>query len=255
VGTPPNKDYTRVTIGTIANTLVKARIDYSGKKPSYIPSSYNNGSPQKCEGGVTQTNNGGSQGSMGCDKSFVPFGLAGVSNNILEAKNVIVGSSSVGTLSRTTSTSGTLVSNNIYTYYNCGGKTMRWLKGKISTDQNTYNNTESFFQVGIGTNDGYKTSNTEKNSIKEYTMTIQQKFPKAKLYVLPGTYGWGSVSDVTLSQVRNYFKIYTDNGWTLLWPQSGGSDIDPKFTSSSEAHDSNNKWFKEQINLISQNKI
>ena len=254
VGTPPNKDYTRITIGTIANTLVKARIDYSNKKPSYIPSSYNNGSPQKCEGGITQTNNGGSQGNMGCDKGFVPFGLAGVSNNILDAKNVIVGSSSVGTLSTTTSTSGTLVSNNIYAYYNCGGKTMRWLKGKISTDQNTYNNTKTFFQVGIGTNDGYKTSDSEKNSIKEYTITIQQKFPKAKLYVLPGTYGWGNVSGVTLNQVRDYFKIYTDNGWTLLWPQSGGSDIDPKFTSSSKAHDSDNKWFKEQINLISQNK-
>jgi hypothetical protein len=255
VSTPPNKDYTRVTIGTLANTLVKTRIDYSNKEPSYIPPSYNNGSPQKCEGGVTQTNNDGSEGSMGCKQgNFVPFGLKGVSTNILGAKNVIVGSSSVGTLSRTSNNDDTLVSNKIYIYYNCGGKTMSWLKGKISTDKNVYKETKSFFQVGIGTNDGFKLSKTIKESIKEYTEIVKQNFPEATLYVLPGTYGWGTVENIKLSQVREYYNVYVENGWVLLWPQNNGSDIDPYFKTAKSAHNPKDLFFKKQIDIISKNK-
>ena len=254
VGTPPNKDYTRVSIGTIANTLIKSRIQYSGKKPSYITPSYNNGNPQECKGGETQTNNLGSNGDMGCDKGFVPFGLKGKSDNILEAKNVIVGSSTVGTLSRVKTSSGTLVSNEIYTYYNCGGKTRSWLQGKISTDQNKYPKVKSFFMVGIGTNDGYKVSSSIRGKVKEFTMLIQQKFPNAKLYVFPGTYGWGYRKDDTLDNLEKYYKMYTDNDWQLIWPESGGTRMDPKFSTSELAHNKDGEWFKKQVKLISQNK-
>jgi hypothetical protein len=153
------------------------------------------------------------------------------------------------------STYGNLTSNNIYVYYNCGGKTLSWLKQQINGDGNVYTSVESFFQVGIGTNDGYPTKDSTKKDIKAYTDLVRKKFPNATLYILPGTRGWGSVSNTTLSQMKSYYKQYTDLGWTLLWPlNSSSNEIDPYFDTQTKAHNSNDEWFKKQMKRIKDNK-
>jgi hypothetical protein len=140
-------------------------------------------------------------------------------------------------------------------YYNCGGKTLSWLKPQIEADSNTYKTVGSFFQVGIGTNDGYPVKNGTKKDIKAYTELIKKKFPSATLYVLPGTRGWGSVSNTTLSEMKSYYKQYTDLGWTLLWPKNDSNvEIDPYFTTQAKAHDSSSEWFKKQMKRIKENK-
>jgi len=188
--------------------------------------------------------------------SSVAFGLNG-GGTLANAKNTIVGSSSVGTLNgmSKSSTYGNLTSNNIYVYYNCGGKTLSWLKQQINGDGNVYASVESFFQVGIGTNDGYPTKDSTKKDIKAYTDLVRKKFPNATLYILPGTRGWGSVSNTTLSQMKSYYKQYTDLGWTLLWPlNSSSNEIDPYFDTQTKAHNSNDEWFKKQMKRIKDNK-
>ena len=188
--------------------------------------------------------------------SSVKFGLNG-GGTLANAKNAIVGSSSVGTLNgmSKSSTYGNLTSNNIYVYYNCGGKTLSWLKQQINGDGNVYASVESFFQVGIGTNDGYPTKDSTKKDIKSYTDLVRKKFPNATVYILPGTRGWGSVSSITLSQMKSYYKQYTDLGWTLLWPlNSSSNEIDPYFDTQTKAHNSNDEWFKKQMKRIKDNK-
>jgi hypothetical protein len=204
---------------------------------------------------TTGGGNGKPPKATNCGTS-VAFGLNG-GGTLANAKNAIVGSSSVGTLNNISksSTYGNLTSNNIYVYYNCGGKTVSWLKQQIKGDSNTYSSVGSFFQVGIGTNDGYPSGNSSKKEIKEYTEMVKKRFPSATLYVLPGTRGWGSVSNTTLSEMKTYYKIYTELGWTLLWPKNdNGTEIDPYFNSQSKAHDGTSEWFKRQMKRIKENK-
>jgi hypothetical protein len=206
----------------------------------------------------TSTYGGGSGIPPACTNcsSTVKFGIDG-SGNLSKAKNAIVGSSSVGTLNgmSKSSTYGNLSSNNISVYYNCGGKTLSWLKQQIGGDGNTYPTVGSFFQVGIGTNDGYPVKDSTKKDIKAYTELIKKKFPSATLYVLPGTRGWGSVSNTTLSEMKSYYKQYTDLGWTLLWPKNDSNvEIDPFFNTQTKAHDSSSEWFKKQMKRIKENK-
>ena len=204
------------------------------------------------------TSGGGTGRPPACTNctTFVKFGIAG-SGSLSNAKNVIVGSSSVGTLNGITSSSyGTLENNNISVYYNCGGKTLSWLSNQIKADGNTYSTVKTYFQVGIGTNDGYPTKASTKKDIKDYTNLVKKKFPKATLYVLPGTRGWGSVSNITLDQMKSYYKQYTDLGWVLLWPKNNsGAEIDPYFSSQSKAHNAKDEWFQKQMKRLKENKV
>jgi LAS superfamily LD-carboxypeptidase LdcB len=176
-----------------------------------------------------------------CENSL-KLGLDG-STDFSKAKNVIVGSSSVQVLGEI---------NDVYTYYNCHGKNLEWLRGQIKKDSNKYPNVKTFFQVGIGTNDGFPTNGDQKSQIKQYTALVKEKFPNATLYVFPGTYGWGNVTNITEEQVLNYYKQYTDLGWTLLRPKYGNG----KFISSKlpkDNHNPNNEWFKGIKSLIQTN--
>jgi hypothetical protein len=206
-----------------------------------------------CKNGTGKSNSGNlAPKGQSCDKNAVKFGLNG-GGNLSGALNVIVGSSSVGTLNgiSKSSTYGSLSSNNIYVYYNCPGKTLSWLASQVKADTNTYKEVKSYFQVGIGTNDGYPVNSDTKNKIKNYTNTLKSKFPNATLYVLPGTYGWGSVSNgYTKQKLKDYYKQYTDNGWTLLWPSKNSSELDPNFDTSTKAHNASSEWFKYQMKLL-----
>jgi hypothetical protein len=205
--------------------------------------------------GTGSSNSGTStpKAQSGCDKKAVPIGLNG-SGNLGGALNVIVGSSSVGTLNgiKSNSTNGSLTSNNVSVYYNCPGKTLAWLSSQVIGDTNKYDSVKTYFQVGIGTNDGYPIDNTTKSRIKTYTAKLKQNFPNATLYVLPGTYGWGSVkgNDYTKQRLKNYYKQYEDEGWTLLWPNKSGNEIDPNFDTSSKAHKSGSDWFQYQMKIL-----
>ena len=48
--------------------------------------------------------------------------------------------------------------------------------------------------------------------------------------------------------------MYTDKEWQIIWPESGGTRMDPKFSTSELAHNKDGEWFKKQVKLISQNK-
>jgi hypothetical protein len=184
-----------------------------------------------------------------CETSL-KLGIDG-NQDLSKVKNVIVGSSSVAVLGKISkdSTYGSLSSNKIYTYYNCQGKKLEWLRTQIKKDNNTYTNVKNFFQVGIGTNDGFPTSTAQKSQIEQYTNLVKEKFPNATLYVFPGTYGWGNVTNKTEKQVLDYYKQYTDLGWTLLRPKdSGGNFISSNLPQGN--HDPSNEWFQGQMKVL-----
>jgi hypothetical protein len=188
--------------------------------------------------------------------SSVPLGLNG-DDDFTGAKTIIVGSSSVGTLNGISSNSGTyggFNSNDVYVYYNCGGKDLTWLYKQVKDDSNVYNSVKNVFQVGIGTNDLYPVSQSAKNEINNYTYEMKKRFPNATLYVMPGTYGWGSVSgsEFTKNRLKQYYNQYTEAGWYVLWPKVNSVELDPNFASSGAAHTSSDPWFQQQMNYIQQ---
>ena len=47
------------------------------------------------------------------------------------------------------------------------------------------------------------------------------KFPNSKLYVIQGSWGWGGVSNKTESQVKEYYKKFSELGVIVVEPPIG----------------------------------
>lgn len=230
-GSGANPSFSKVCIGTVAETLILSRRQFTGGNPAFTDVK---------------------ESTPTCDKGFTPWGLDG-SGNLDGAKSVIVGSSTVGALARVNGTYGSYKSNKIYVYYNCEQKTLAWLQPKIEADGNKpRSDVKSYFQVGIGTNDGYKVDQSTKNLISKYTANVKKKFPNTKLYVIPGTRGWVNVKNKSVQDLKDYYNQYVTNGWILLWPSENGVELDPYFDTSAKAHNSSDKWFQQQMNLLKQ---
>jgi hypothetical protein len=55
--------------------------------------------------------------------------------------------------------------------------------------------------ICIGTNDGY----TYTQKVSDLIDDLKATFPNAKLYVIPGSWGWGNVASITPDQVSTYY--------------------------------------------------
>ena len=69
--------------------------------------------------------------------------------------------------------------------------------------------------------------------------------PNAKKIVVPGTYGWGGVSNKTKANQDAYYKLYQDLGWVYRYP-SASADC----STVGKAHDPKIDWFKKSLELI-----
>ena len=74
----------------------------------------------------------------------------------------------------------------------------------------------------IGSNDGWNLSGGNAKEI-ELIGLIQQKFPKAALYIINGNYGWGSLvvtgtntEPYWTNKINNYINVYKNKGFTVV---------------------------------------
>jgi hypothetical protein len=71
----------------------------------------------------------------------------------------------------------------------------------------------------IGTNDLYVDKGIEK-LFKSLWIT----FPKAKIYVIQGSWGWGGVTHTKYDKIKKYYKRYEELGGTIIEPPIGKGD-------------------------------
>lgn len=96
-----------------------------------------------------------------------------------------------------------------------GGKTLGWLLEAVRV----YNgdSTVTNLAICIGTNGGFN----KNDKVLELVNECKLKFPNSKLYVIQGSWGWGGVSNKTETQVRDYYKKFSDLGVVVVEPPIG----------------------------------
>lgn len=68
----------------------------------------------------------------------------------------------------------------------------------------------------IGTNNNFKTGN-----IRKLFQVVKRTFPCATIYVIKGSWGWGSNKRVTEKRVNKYYKLYEQEGGIIVEPAIG----------------------------------
>jgi len=66
--------------------------------------------------------------------------------------------------------------------------------------------------ISIGTNSGFSKS----DDIDGLFSALETTFPKAKFYVVKGSWGWGNNKNKTIANVNAYYQLYKDKGIKLI---------------------------------------
>jgi hypothetical protein len=96
-----------------------------------------------------------------------------------------------------------------------GGQGLSWLNGAILKHPGS--SEIKNIAICIGTNGGFNPN----EKISDLIDNIRNKFPKANLFAIQGSWGWGGNIDVSEKKVRNYYSIFSKNGVHVIDPPIG----------------------------------
>jgi hypothetical protein len=184
-GVGNNPDTVKINVKSVVQALITSRIQYSGNKPSFIPTYYNN---------VTNSaiipNNDAKWGAIG---DSLAVGLTTYNKKIVKVRFSYAGDLAVP------------------------GKDVSWLLQKIGGI-----NTQipiSNLILSIGANNGYQLTGKEDKLINE----IKRVFPSSKKFIINGSYDWGNLKvtqDKTdtywTNQINTFIKKFENNGFIVL---------------------------------------
>lgn len=96
-----------------------------------------------------------------------------------------------------------------------GGENVKWLIGALKKYPITP--TMKNVVINIGTNGGFNKNDDIKGLVSE----VKRVFPKAKLYAVQGSWGWGGNINVTTEKVNAYYDRFRNEGVEVLNPPIG----------------------------------
>jgi hypothetical protein len=132
-----------------------------------------------------------------------------------EDKNIIIGDSQVPYIDMNTEKASRLSTKGGEESLWLGGVGLSWLKNavkKYKTDNSVKN-----VIISIGTNGGFNTN----EDISDLFDNLEKTFPKANFYVVQGSWGWGGNKNVTQSEVDRYYRVFKNQGATIIEPAFG----------------------------------
>lgn len=94
--------------------------------------------------------------------------------------------------------------------------------------------------LSVGTNGGFSLSDDTDTLVG----LLKDKFPNAKLYVIKGSYGWGSNTSISKSKYDSYYNRFAKDGVNVLQNELG------YFATSSDAHSTKSNQAISIINEI-----
>jgi len=133
-----------------------------------------------------------------------------------------------------------LTKNKIDISFNNDGEGITWLITKLkdfSSNGKKYTNTKHVF-VCAGISERYIVNDKNKKQISELNDLIKKVYPKAKIVVVPGTYGWGSVVENTKENQDAFYAMFTELGFIYDYPDASAS-----LDSVSKANDPKQNWY------------
>lgn len=95
--------------------------------------------------------------------------------------------------------------------------------GVIGLNQKVYshpiNKHVKSVSICVGVNDSYLDVGVE--TLME---TVKRTFPNAKIYIIQGSWGWGSVKKISVDKFTLYYKKFEKLGGILIEPPIGNGD-------------------------------
>ena len=98
------------------------------------------------------------------------------------------------------------------------GKGLSWLKNAV--ERHTGSTEVKNIAISIGTNGGFNSN----DDVKGLVSILKEKFPKAKLFAVKGSWGWGSNKNITDKEVDAYYTKFTDNRVRVIEPAIGKNE-------------------------------
>lgn len=132
-------------------------------------------------------------------------------------KNIIIGDSQTPYVDMNTSKASRISKNSGMSSLWEGGKTVSWLIDAL-TQYETDTDVKNVIIV-IGTNGGF--GKFLKDDIPQLFRLLREKFPNAKFFAVQGSWGWGGLKKIKLSDVKKYYKKFEDEGATIIEPPIG----------------------------------
>jgi hypothetical protein len=133
-------------------------------------------------------------------------------------KSIVIGNSVSTFISKNNSKAKILSSEQSEKTLWKSGVNLNWLKNAVK--KYPVSNDIGNVVVSIGANGGYD-KNEDVSGLFE---ALHKTFPKAKFYVVQGSWGWGNIKKITDSQVKDYYKKFTEEGATVINPPIGKTD-------------------------------
>lgn len=96
-----------------------------------------------------------------------------------------------------------------------GGMGLKWLKDAVS--KYTKNDKVKNVVINIGTNGGFNVNEDIVGLITE----LNRVFPKAKLFAVKGSWGWGGNKSITNEKVNAYYDKFAKQGVIIINPAIG----------------------------------
>jgi hypothetical protein len=96
-----------------------------------------------------------------------------------------------------------------------GGMGLGWLKKAVADYQVSPD--VSNVVINIGTNGGFN----QRDDVSGLFRELKRVFPKAKFFVVQGSWGWGGNKNVTLDKVNKYYSLFSKEGASIINPPIG----------------------------------
>ncbi len=138
-----------------------------------------------------------------------------LNHNSLPLKNIIIGDSQTPFVDWGSESFNLISKTSGQSSLWQGGITLDWLLKAVK--KYPVDSTVTNLAIVIGTNGLFN----KNDNIIELITECKFKFPNAKLYVVQGSWGWGGVSNKTESQVKDYYKKFSELGVQVVEPPIG----------------------------------
>ena len=119
-----------------------------------------------------------------------------------DGKNIIIGDSQTPFIDSQTTKASRLSESAGEDSLWKGGMGLSWLKNAV--DKHAIDKDVSNVIVNIGTNGGFNI----REDIDGLFKSLKSKFPNANFYAVKGSWGWGGNSQITESQVNQYYDKF-----------------------------------------------
>ena len=134
---------------------------------------------------------------------------------VLPQKNIIIGDSQSPFVDWGSESFNLISSTGGQSSLWLGGRSLSWLLEAVKVYKG--DTTVTNLAIVIGTNGGFN----KNDKISELITECKLKFPNSKLFVIQGSWGWGGVSNKTETQVRDYYKKFSELGVEVVEPPIG----------------------------------